>query len=167
MFSLIQAPSGDPASSDMSISAYFCKHLGQAKAIFLSVLLHSVFRAVFKAAICFPSQTQQLGLRPGVRLIVQKCDSDLDFVMGEGAALSFLRDERSLAKAFVTQFKCKPQSWRTYSDRRSFGQLHLYHSQHSYDLRLYHDSIACKCQQTFSVFTAMKQHRNPSTYDLE
>lgn len=95
------------------------------KAVFPSVLLHSVFRAVFKAATCFPSQTEQLGLGPGGRLVVQKCDSDLDFVTREGAVLSFLGEERSLAKAFVTQCKCKPQSWRTYSDRRSFGQCHL------------------------------------------
>lgn len=53
----LDTPSRAPASSGMSISPYRCECLGRAKAVFPSVLVRSVFRAVFKAVMCFPSQT--------------------------------------------------------------------------------------------------------------
>lgn len=80
-----------------------CECSGQSKAILHSFLPHGMFRAVFKAVICFP--IEQLGQGPVVQLMVQKCDSDLNFVMGKGVALSFLGKEESLAIAFVTQHK--------------------------------------------------------------
>lgn len=40
--------------------------------------------------------------------------------------LGFLGEERSLV--FVTQYKCKPLSWRMPCDRRGFDQPHLQHS---------------------------------------
>lgn len=129
MFPLTQAASRAPSSSGTSISLSAVSFLDGQKA-FSSLLPHSVFRADFKAVLWFPRQTQELGLGPAVQLIVQKCDSDLDFVIGEGAVLSFLGEERSLAKAFVTQYKCKPLSWRLSCDRRGFGQPHLCHLQH-------------------------------------
>lgn len=46
--------------------------------------------------------------------------------MGEGAVLSFLGEEGSLA--FVIQYKCKALSWRMPCDRRGFDQPHLQHS---------------------------------------
>jgi len=66
-------------------------------------LPHGTFRAVFKAVICFP--IEQLGQGPVVQLIIQKCDSDLNFVMGKGVALSFPGKDGRLAIALVAQHK--------------------------------------------------------------
>lgn len=52
MFPLTYAPSRTPPSSGTSIFPYCCELFGWAEGIFLSVLLHSVFRAGFTAVIC-------------------------------------------------------------------------------------------------------------------
>lgn len=63
MFPLTYAPSRTPPSSGTSIFPYCCELFGWTEGIFLSVLLHSVFRAGFTAVIC----SSDLGAGPVAR----------------------------------------------------------------------------------------------------